>query len=239
MICILQGNAILHINDDVYEVETGDTFFVSPYDLHYTEIKKGDTYVSRCVCFDMALLQDTALQQGLEDGTLAFQTVIKNESVFKTVLHVYEACFAHNDGWRLEVQGWLFLLFAALKREGFLKTVSAPREELFCKQVLAFLQENYAGAITSADMAKALFLSQGHFCRQFKANFGDNFSNYLRRYRLEQSRELLFKTTLSVTAVARAVGFDDPCYYTKSFRETFGLTPRAFRKKEKTLSHVS
>lgn len=232
MVCVLEGEATLHINDNTYPVAAGDVFFVSPYDLHYTEIAQGSVYVNRCICFDVALLQDEAMKQALEDGTMTLCPVVRRETVSNAVLHIYDACLQKAEGWRKEVQGWLFLLFATLQREGFLKTAAVPKEALFCKQVLAFLQEKYADAITSADAACALFLSQGHFCRRFKVNFGDSFSVYLRRYRLEQSRELLYKTTLPVTAVARAVGFDDPCYYTKSFREAFGVSPRIYRQRK-------
>lgn len=235
MVSILEGAATLHINEDTYAVKAGDVFFVSPYDLHYTEIEKGATYVNRCICFDTVLLRDEEMKQALENGSMTLCPVVCLPAVSEAVLHVYDACNEKADGWRMEVQGWLLLLFATLKKEGFLKTATASKETVFCKQVLAFLQERYADAITSADAARALFLSQGHFCRQFKANFGDSFSAYLRRYRLEKSLELLCETAWSVTDVARAVGFDDPCYYTKSFRETFGESPRTYRQKKNFL----
>lgn len=235
MVCVLEGSATVHIGHAVHTVEKGDTFFVSPYVLHYTEIEKGAVYVNRCICFDAALLQDTALAKALEGGTAVLTAVNRREKVFTAVKRIYEACIDRTDGWRMEVQGWLLLLFSLLKREGHIQTMTLPQGEAFCRQVLTFLREHYTQNITSAHVAEALFLSQGHFCRQFKANFNDNFSNYLRCYRLEKACEMLCETAASVTEIARTVGFDDPSYFAKCFRETYGLSPREYKTKRALL----
>ncbi len=235
MVTILNGEATLHVGNRTYAVHAGDTFLVSPYELHYTAISKGSIYVNRCICFDAALLQDAVLVKALEEGAVVLTPVVHEREVGEAVLQVYDALLSRADGWRMEVQGRLLLLFAYLKRQGYLRAVDRPREEVFTRQVLTVLRDRYAETITSADMAAALFVSQGHFCRQFKLHFGDNFSVYLRRYRLEKSLELLCETTLSITDIARAVGFDDPAYYTKCFRETFLVSPRTYRQKKNFL----
>jgi len=231
MVCVLEGEAMVHIGNTVYTVKEGETVFISPYVLHYTEMAKNTAYVSRCVCFDASLLRDTALGRALEEGNAALTSINDSEKVFLSVKRIYEACVFREEGWRMEVQGWLLLLFSFLKRNGDIQTVTLPQDEVFCRQVLTFLREHYAENITSADVSAAVFLSQGHFCRQFRAKFNDSFSNYLRRYRLEKACEMLYETAAPVTAVARAVGFDDPSYFTKCFRETFGMTPRAYKKR--------
>jgi AraC-like DNA-binding protein len=235
MVTIRDGEAMLYVGDEMYAVKKGDTFFVSPYELHYTVIPQGATYVNRCICFDASLLQDTALIEALEEGSVMLTSVVHDKYVGETVMQIYEALTTRADGWRMEVQGRLLLLFAHLKRTGHLKAVDRPRAEMFTRQVLTFLRERYADSITSADAATALFVSQGHFCRQFKQHFGDSFSAYLRRYRLEKSLELLCESSLSVTDIARAVGLDDPAYYTKCFREIYGVSPRTYRTKKSNL----
>lgn len=228
---LLEGNATVHVGNKAYPIKQGETLFVSPYVLHYTDIPQGTVYVSRCICFDAVLLGDTALGKALEEGYAVLSAVNTDETVFASVKRIYEACVTREDGWRMEVQGRLMLLFSFLKRTGSIQTVTLPREEVFCRQVLTFLREHYAEDITSADVSAVLFLSQGHFCRQFRTKFNDNFSNYLRRYRLEKACEMLCETTLPITAVAHAVGFDDLSYFAKCFREEFGITPRAYKKR--------
>lgn len=231
MVCVLEGCAKVHIGRETYTVQKGNTFFVSPYVLHYTEVAKGDVYVNRCVCFDATLLQDTALSKALEDGAAVLSAVSSDEKMFMAIQRIYEACTGHTDSWRMEAQGWLLLLFSYLQKSGCVKRKPLPQDDVFCRKVLSFLSERYGEGITSADVAAFLFLSQGHFCRQFKLHFNDTFSNYLRRFRLEKARELLYETNLPITAVAHMVGFDDPSYFAKCFRELFGITPGASKKR--------
>ena len=64
----------------------------------------------------------------------------------------------------------------------------------------------------------------------FKKQFGMSFSEYVNGKRLEKSRELLLSTVLSVKEIADEVGFTDANYFTRLFRQNFGISPTDFRK---------
>ena len=55
-------------------------------------------------------------------------------------------------------------------------------------------------------------------------------SQYLTQIRLDNSRKMLRETHLSITEIAMACGFSSQSYFTKIFRETYGLTPGLYRK---------
>jgi AraC-like DNA-binding protein len=52
------------------------------------------------------------------------------------------------------------------------------------------------------------------------------------RMRVNRAKALLAGTDLSVTEVARTVGFGDPAYFSRHFRASVGLPPRAFRAQQ-------
>jgi len=52
---------------------------------------------------------------------------------------------------------------------------------------------------------------------------------YLNRYRVLQAQKLLRATDDSVTAIAGAVGFSDPAYFSRVFRKEAGVSPKAYR----------
>lgn len=52
-------------------------------------------------------------------------------------------------------------------------------------------------------------------------------------YRLEQTREFLKKTDLSITEISYRCGFTDSNYMGKQFKKTFDETPGEYRKKVK------
>jgi AraC-like DNA-binding protein len=62
---------------------------------------------------------------------------------------------------------------------------------------------------------------------------GQNFTSYLRQRRLERCRDDLaatLKHQLSISEICYRWGFSDPAYFSRTFRDQFGLSPREFRK---------
>jgi AraC-like DNA-binding protein len=69
--------------------------------------------------------------------------------------------------------------------------------------------------------------------RRFKQLTGQSISQYVLRLRLERARELLARTSMSVSEVAHAVGFVDPYYFSRLFHLKEGLSPTAYRARER------
>lgn len=78
-------------------------------------------------------------------------------------------------------------------------------------------------------------LSVGGFTlyRIFKRECGMSLSKYLLFYRIEQAREMLCHTNLSVKNIAYSVGFRDQLYFSRFFSKINGLSPLAYRKQYK------
>lgn len=68
--------------------------------------------------------------------------------------------------------------------------------------------------------------------RCFRATIGTTPIRYLREYRIEQAANRLSNSQASIADIAAACGFQDISYFTKTFREMKGLTPKAYRMKQ-------
>ena len=79
-------------------------------------------------------------------------------------------------------------------------------------------------------VADTLSISSVYLSRIFKKHTGQNFSEYLLNYRMEQALELLRCTYMPTTEVASAVGYGNPAYFRSSFKLHFGMTPRQYRQ---------
>lgn len=53
---------------------------------------------------------------------------------------------------------------------------------------------------------------------------------YLTEYRIKQACRLLRETTLSVSAIAYSVGFENNLYFSKAFRKQKGKSPSEYRE---------
>ena len=54
--------------------------------------------------------------------------------------------------------------------------------------------------------------------------------DYVKRLRMARSRQLLITSEHSVAEIAAAVGYGDPFYFSRQFREVNGQSPREFRR---------
>jgi AraC-like DNA-binding protein len=66
--------------------------------------------------------------------------------------------------------------------------------------------------------------------RGFRALYGSTVFEYLRRQRLEKSRQLLQEGDMNIAEIAYETGFSSPSHFAKAFSARFGVQPKAFRK---------
>jgi AraC-like DNA-binding protein len=78
-------------------------------------------------------------------------------------------------------------------------------------------------------LAHGAGLSPNHFCGEFRRWFGTSPIDFLISLRLERARLLLRDRNESIGAVAKAVGYADPHYFSKLVRRRFGCSPSALR----------
>lgn len=102
------------------------------------------------------------------------------------------------------------------------------------KEMLSFIQRNYMDKITLGDIAKSGNVSKTTCSNLFKTHLHETPVNYLIRYRIMQSEELLKTTDKSISEIAYEVGFSDPSYYTASFQKIFQHSPTNHKKVLKT-----
>ncbi len=80
------------------------------------------------------------------------------------------------------------------------------------------------------DLAASMNLSRVQLYRKVKAVTGSSPVELLRNARLKRAYQLLLTTEKSVSEVAYAVGFTAPSYFTKCFKEEYGMVPGDVRK---------
>ncbi|RAS67017.1 AraC-like DNA-binding protein [Lentzea atacamensis] len=94
----------------------------------------------------------------------------------------------------------------------------------------AHIEAHLATPLAVADVARVAGVSHNHLTRLFRARTGSTVVAYIRRRRVERARHLLTASTLSVTAVAAAVGIPDLQAFNKVCRRELGESPRALRR---------
>jgi signal transduction histidine kinase/ligand-binding sensor domain-containing protein/DNA-binding response OmpR family regulator len=104
-----------------------------------------------------------------------------------------------------------------------------PVDDAYLARVHRAIEENIAnGDFGVAELAAAVNQDRSHLYRRLQDLLGQSPSEVIREVRLERSAELLSAHAGSVAEVAYAVGFNSVSYFSRSFREAFGVTPSEF-----------
>ena len=98
---------------------------------------------------------------------------------------------------------------------------------------MAFIHEHYPESIARRDIASHLCINEQYLSRCFSKEVGIGPMTYLSRYRIEQAKQLLTRSDLSITQIALEVGFSSQSYFSRLFQQEVGLTPSAYQRGER------
>ncbi|MGD8176827.1 GlxA family transcriptional regulator [Marinimicrobium sp. ARAG 43.8] len=102
-----------------------------------------------------------------------------------------------------------------------------PDEEV--AQVQLWLQDNYPRAIALSQVAQRFGFSNRTLNRRFKAATGQTPLEYLQEIRINNARDLLKTSNLTIGEIAEKVGYQDTGYFTGLFKKQLTTTPREYR----------
>jgi DNA-binding response OmpR family regulator len=109
------------------------------------------------------------------------------------------------------------------------KTVQQPlteKEDVFLTKFRDFIEKNLSDSDLGVETIGAeLGLSRVQLYRKIKALTGLSPVELLRTARLQKGRQLLERTDKTISEVAYEVGFTAPSYFTKCFKDEFGISP--------------
>lgn len=112
-----------------------------------------------------------------------------------------------------------------------------PLDEQFIKDALAIVEANISNADFSVeDFSRAMHMSRVALYKKLLSITGRPPLEFIRSIRLKRAAQLLSKAQLSVSEVAYEVGFNNPKYFTRYFKEEFKVLPSQYAAQEKKAS---
>lgn len=104
------------------------------------------------------------------------------------------------------------------------------QDSLFVKRLDSIVYSRLGEQDLSVDkVAGLLHLGRTIFYKKVRGTTGYTPNEYIRVIRLRTAAELLKEGEKNVSEVAYAVGFDNPYYFSKCFKEQFGMPPSQYR----------
>lgn len=99
------------------------------------------------------------------------------------------------------------------------------------QNVARFVINNFQRKITLDEVARYIGMNRSSFCSFYKKMKGKSFFSDLNEYRINSSCVMLKETSMSISDICFAVGFDDVPHFNRTFKKIKGVSPKEFRKK--------
>lgn len=117
-------------------------------------------------------------------------------------------------------------------REVYLKPTDvqvSSVEEVFIRQAITILESHISDSSFSVEqLAAQLNLSRMQLHRKLKALTNQSATEFVRNLRLQRAASLLAARSGTVSEIAFSVGFESLSYFSKSFKEKFGMLPSEY-----------
>ena len=101
------------------------------------------------------------------------------------------------------------------------------------REMAGFIYRNFAGPMTVSQIAGSASVSERECYRVFKAVLNTTPIEFLRQHRVSAAMVYLKDPDLDIAAIAEKCGFEDPAYFSRTFRALTSITPGEYRRRSK------
>lgn len=225
---VLNGKGTYEHNGRTFKLKKGDLFYIASSDTatYYPDPKDPWTYI-----------------------WIGF----KGERVFSYLnrLNINEEYPIFSDNNKLELRSLFLELSEAYSRAKYLniETLSVFMKIIYKMTIIRndedevlgikdmhirnakqFIIHNYQHDIKVTEIASSLGLSVNYLANIFKERIQSSPKQYLIYYRMHIASQLLIETDTPINEIAKAVGYNNPLYFSTEFKKINNLSPRLYRK---------
>ena len=226
---------LMYVVDGELEASSGEaSFFLRPGDVAFYrpdapyayQNVSGGRMVYLWVHFTGAEADHLLHERGLQTGH-AYSVGISEE--IEESFEAIQRLFITRPAFYLEeAASHMDLLLTRIGRAVSSESMRSPSERLHAS--LNHLNHHYAEPLKLDSLAAMEYLSASRYSALFRQIMGLSPQQYLIDLRLRNAREMLLSTDLSITEVARSVGYDDALYFSRLFRRHLGASPSEVRR---------
>lgn len=114
-----------------------------------------------------------------------------------------------------------------------LRQESAKRQDIsnyIILKVIQYIREHYKEKIVLEQVAEQMGVTPEYLSTLFNREMKENFSVFLKKFRISHAKRLLAGTQMKIYEVAQEVGYSDAKYFTRVFKEEEGVSPGDYRE---------
>lgn len=242
LVYILNGTAIHHLEGHTVSLRAGDYFIIDPGSKHcYRDTQNLELinclflpgYVDRALddCPSLAsLLSNKVMRFGVPMDIHAADRILhdSDKSVGRLIRKMEQEYADKRVGHMELLRCWLteILVHAVRATE---ERSQAKNQHDVTEQVVAYLHQNFVEPLSLESISKRFGYTPQYLSSLFHKQTGMTLQMYLQRLRIEEACRLMEQKSMSVAALAQAVGYTDTKHFSKVFRKHKSVSPREYK----------
>lgn len=226
---IVGGDGQFRIEDKLYPVKTNQMVIVNPNVIH-TEV----SYEAHPMEYIVLGIEGLELTMS-RDQVSRYQILDDrgDGDILSCLRHILQETQLSQPGYETICQAYMEILILRLMRSTSFSVTTAPTASHQCASVRHYIDTHYKEPLTLDILAEEAHVNKFYLAHAFKEEYGLSPINYMISRRIEESRYLLQETDMSMSQIARILGFSSASYFSQSFRRAEGISPIAYRKGRK------
>ena len=218
-----EGEGEVLLDGKSYPFCAGDVIIVNSGVLHHTGSSARVVYT----CLIPRL--DLCRTVGLDPTRLCFEPLVRDGELAELITSLAQA---EADGSTLLFRCELLLrILLHIQRKYTLpdeKHVETRPHMQSVREAIALIRRDFSKKITLDAIAKSVYIDKYTLCREFKRATGQTVIEYVNSYRIQNAAQLI-SGGYTVSEAARACGFENMSFFTRTFKKYMGCLPSGYR----------
>lgn len=224
---IVAGDGQFRFESSLYPVKANQLVFVNPNVVH-TEV--GD----EAHPMEYIVLGIEGLELSMTDGQQNRYQILDfrgSGDILTCLRNILRETQSAQPGYEAICQAYMEILILRLMRSAsFSVSPSLPSVNHQSAAIRHFIDTHYKEPLRLEDLARESHINKFYLAHAFKDEYGMSPIHYMISRRIEESRYLLQETNMSISQIARVLGFSSASYFSQSFRRAEGCSPIEYRK---------
>ena len=132
----------------------------------------------------------------------------------------------------LSIALWWYQRHTYQKTAQVLTHINTDEDDLFLQKIEDYVRQHINDTVSLDAVASEVAMSKSTLARRVKTLTGLTPMDYVKNVRFRHACDLLRRGDMNISEVAYAVGFTNPKYFAKCFKDEFGLTPTQYQQKK-------
>ena len=237
LIYCLEGHGWIELETERHELVPNSYFIIPRKTAHKYGAKKEDPWAIYWIHFtgiNAKYLYDKYrnANASVEDISMVVQIPFEEQRIeyFNGIISLLESGYSREIVEYVNISVWQ-LLSSFIYNDIFSKVRYQNNETNIVDRAINYMKDNITESISVDELANYLNYSSSYIYASFKKETGYSPINYFNHLKIQRACQFLSFTDLSIKEISFELGFKDPFYFSRLFKQLMELSPTDYRTK--------